>query len=233
MKKHIIGIKDHLKENNIYASAISKIYTMKTIQRSGWIQNGREINKKRRIESDADHMWGCCILAHIFLTDKIENCVFLSQDDKTKYATEYDKNKIISLLLIHDLPEIYTGDIPLAQQSIDKKAKEAAAMQKIAALDAFPLFRSFKKIESLWNEYEAEADINSEIAYQIDKLEPLVQLYIYREALPDDQRELQLEEWKKTAMEQLSTCKIQTSFGSKVLEFLSTYFLNNNFFFSK
>ncbi len=233
LKKYIIGIKDHLKENNIYASAISQIYTMKTIQRNGWVQKGREINKKRRVESDADHVWGCCILAHIFLTDKIENCVFLSQDDKIKYAAEYNKNKIINLLLIHDLPEIYTGDIPLAQQSMDKKAKEAAAMQKIAALDAFPLFRSFEKIASLWTEYEAEANINSEIAYQIDKLEPLVQLYIYREALPEDQREIQLEEWKKVAMEQLSACKIQTSFGSRVLDFLSTYFLNNNFFFSK
>lgn len=230
LKRFIIGIKDHLQENNIYASAISKFYTMKTIQRSGWIQEGREIDKKERVESDADHTWGCCMLAHIFLTDRIDDCAFLSKDDKAKFAQKYDKNKIINLLLVHDLPEIYTGDIPFTQKSVDKKSKEATAMQKIAALDAFSQFNSFQNIASLWNEYEAKSDINAVIAYQIDKLEPLVQLYIYRAALPETQRKSQLDKWTQTAIEQLSTCKIQTSFGSKVLEFLSTYFLGNDFF---
>ncbi|MDD6628205.1 MAG: SIR2 family protein [Lachnospiraceae bacterium] len=230
LKKYITGIKDHLGEDNIYASIITKFYLMKTIERSGWLQKGREIYKKERVESDADHTWGCCLLAQILLTDRIEDCSFLSQDDRKKYAAEYNKDKVINLLLVHDLPEIYIGDIPVIRQSLDKKEKETVAMQKIAALDAFPCFRSFHKIEQLWNEYEAETDINAGIAYQIDKLEPLVQLYIYRAALPDEQREIQLHEWTKKAMEQLGTCKVQTSFGSNVLEFLSKYLLGKDFF---
>lgn len=230
LKKYITSIKEHLQEDNVYANAFTRLYSMKTIQRSGWLQPGREINRKGRVESDADHTWGCCMLAHIFLTDRIEDCCFINQDDKTKYADKYDKNKIINLLIMHDLPEVYTGDIPAIQKYMDKKEKETVAMQKIAALDAFPLFRSFQNMERLWNEYENQSDINAGIAYQIDKLEPLVQLYIYRSALPDDQRKIQLDEWRKKAMEQLSTCKIQTSFGSNVLDFLSTYLLGEDFF---
>lgn len=230
LKRYIISIKDHLREQNIYSSALSRIYRMKSILRSGWLQEGREVDKRGRVESDADHTWGCCLLAQIFLTDKIEDCSFLSRDDRDKYANEYNKDKIINLLLVHDLPEIYTGDIPVSQQSIDKKAKEAVAMQKLAALDAFPQFRSFHNIQALWNEYESENNINSGIAYQIDKLEPLVQLYIYRDVLPEDKRKAQLEEWTRTAVQQINACKIQTSFGSNVLSFISTHLLNEESF---
>lgn len=230
LKRYITGIKDHLQEENIYASAIERLYSLKTTLRSGWLQKGREVDKKERVESVADHTWGCCLLAHILLTDSIEDCEFFSQDDKLKYAAEYNKDEIINLLIVHDLPEVYTGDTPLYYQTTDKKEKEAAAMQKIAALDAFPRFQAFKNIQQLWNKYEAEADINAEIAYQIDKLEPLVQLYTYRSALPDAQRKIQLAEWIKKAMKQLSICKIFTSFGSNVLEFLSTYLLGEDFF---
>jgi len=230
LKTYILSIKEHLVKENIYSSAISRLYTMKTIRRSGWFESGREINKKEQVESDADHTWGCCLLAQMLLTEKIEECSFLNQDDKIKYASEYDKNKIINLLIIHDLPEVYTGDFPVDKQPLDKKEKEIAAMQKIAVLDAFPVFRSFQGMAQLWYEYDAKADVNAELAYQIDKLEPLVQLYMYRFALPDEQRKTQLDAFKKKAIEQLSTCKIQLSFGIKVLEFISKYLLGDDFF---
>lgn len=230
LKKYILSIKEHLEETNIYASAISRLYSMKTIKRGGWLEDGREIYKKGRVESDADHTWGCCLLAQILLTDKIEDCAFLSQDDKIKYSTEYNKNKIINMLLVHDLPEVYTGDIPVSRQTAEKKENETAAMQKIAALDSFPLFHSFHSMEQLWHEFDTKTGINAALAYQIDKLEPLVQLYIYRACLPDEQRKSQLESWVRKANEQLSMCKVQTSFGSKVLEFLSKYLLGDDFF---
>lgn len=229
LKKYILSIKEHLEETNIYASAISRLYSMKTIQRSGWLEDGREIHKKGRVESDADHTWGCCLLAQILLADKIEECAFLSKDDKIKYSEEYNRDKIINLLLVHDLPEIYTGDTPLSKQTADKKEKETAAMQRIAALDSFPFFHSFHGMAQLWHEYDTRTDINAVLAYQIDKLEPLVQLYMYRSLLPDEQREYQLTSWLQTANEQLSMCKLQTSFGSNVLEFLSTYLLGSDF----
>lgn len=230
LKKYILSIMGHLEETNIYASSMSRLYSMKTINRSGWLEDGREIHKKGRVESDADHTWGCCLLAQILLTDRIEDCAFLSQDDKKKYAVEYNKNKIINMLLVHDLPEIYTGDIPVIRQTEDKKENETAAMQKIAALDSFPYFHSFRAMEQLWHEFDAKADINAALAYQIDKLEPLVQLYIYRSILPEEQRKTQLISWVSKANEQLSICKVQTSFGSNVLAFLSKYLLGEDFF---
>lgn len=84
-------------------------------------KKGREINKKTRVESDADHTWACCMLANIFLTDRIEDCAFLSDEEKVKYADTYSLDKIIRLLLVHDLPEVYTGDIPAKKQDKEKK----------------------------------------------------------------------------------------------------------------
>lgn len=225
LKKYILSIKDHLTEKNIYASALTKLYSMKTIQRSGWLEKGREIDKKARVESDADHTWGCCLLAQVLLDEKIENCIFLNQEDKIKYNESYNRDRIIQMLLVHDLPEVYTGDIPIDKQTSDKKDKENVAMQKIAALDAFPFFRSFHKIEQTWLDYEAGSDINSVLAYQIDKIEPLVQLFIYRDALPEGQRDNQFRLWVQKASEQISMCSIQTSFGNNVLAFISKYLL--------
>lgn len=111
--------------------------------------------------------------------------------------------------------------------------KEAA--KSLLALDLEDkVITSYEKLdecmEQLWHEFDTKTDINAALAYQIDKLEPLVQLYIYRSALPDEQRRYQLESWVQKANEQLSMCKVQTSFGSNVLEFLSTYLLGDDFF---
>ena len=51
------------------------------------------------------------MLANIFLTDRIEDCAFLSDEEKVKYADTYSLDKIIRLLLVHDLPEVYTGAV--------------------------------------------------------------------------------------------------------------------------
>lgn len=45
----------------------------------------------------------------------------MSDEEKVKYADTYSLDKIIRLLLVHDLPEVYTGDIPAKKQDKEKK----------------------------------------------------------------------------------------------------------------
>lgn len=231
IKSYLLRVREFLCVDNAYADALSKMYTMKEIQRKGWTEKGREIDKAiGNVESDADHTWACCLLATIFLSEKIEDCTFLSENDKKKYAKQYDLNLIIKMLLIHDIPEIYTGDVPLSQQNKkEKKERETAAMQAIATLDSFPRFGSFSSIANWWYEYEKRDNINSVIAYQIDKIEPLIQLFIYRKYLPKATKEKQRDAWIDYAMEQVQSCNPNISFGNNLIRFLSSYLLEEDF----
>lgn len=121
IRSYLKNIRTFIISADVYSHALMKLYEMKKIERSGWSEKGREINKKTRVESDADHTWACCMLANIFLTDRIEDCAFLSDEEKVKYADTYSLDKIIRLLLVHDLPEVYTGDIPAKKQDKEKK----------------------------------------------------------------------------------------------------------------
>lgn len=231
IKSYLKNIRTFISSEDVYSHALMKLYEMKKIERSGWSESGREINKETRVESDADHTWACCMLANIFLTDRIDDCVFLSDEEKAKYADTYSLDKIIRLLLVHDLPEVYTGDIPAKKQDKEKKKKqETNAMQSIAALDSFPGFNSFTNISKLWNEYEKKESINAKIAYHIDQIEPLIQLFIYREFLPKGEKTIQRDDWREYAQNSIQTFAPDLSFGYKLIEFLSKYILRDDYF---
>lgn len=231
IKGYLNNIREFVNSENVYSHALTKLYTMKEIQRSGWSEAGREVNMKTRVESDADHTWACCMLANIFLTDKISDCPFLSDEEKTKYANFYSLDRIIRLLLVHDLPEIYTGDIPVKKQNkAKKKMQETAAMQSIAALDSFPGFNSFSSISECWNEYERQESINAKLAYQIDQIEPLIQLFIYRDYLPENEKIRQRNEWMDYAQSSIQSSSSNLSFGYNLIEFLAKYILKDEYF---
>lgn len=231
IKGYLKNISIFIESDDVYSYAFKKLYNMKTIQRSGWSQEGREVNKKARVESDADHTWACCMLASVFLTDKIDDCIFLSDEEKIRYADSYSLDKIIRLLLVHDLPEVYTGDIPAKKQDKAKKKKqETAAMQSLAVLDSFPGFNSFTWISDCWYEYEKQESINARIAYQIDQIEPLIQLYIYRGFIPERERMQQKIEWLDYAQNSIQSSASNLSFGYNLIEFLSKYILRDEYF---
>lgn len=231
IKRYLKNICTFINSENVYSYAFMKLYKMKIIERSGWSERGREVNRQTRVESDADHSWACCMLANLFLTDCIDDCIFLSDEEKIKYADTYSLDKIIRLLLVHDLPEVYTGDIPAKKQNKEKKKiQETNAMQSIAALDTFPGFNSFSKILNLWEEYEKKESINAKIAYHIDQIEPLIQLFIYREFLPEGEKIFQRDDWRDYAQSSIQTFAPDLSFGYKLIEFLSKYILRDDYF---
>jgi len=63
--------------------------------RSGWDETHWNVSKKR-IESIAEHVYGTCILA-------------LSID--SEFETNLDINKVVKMLVIHELGEVVIGDI--------------------------------------------------------------------------------------------------------------------------
>lgn len=111
-----------------------------------------------RRENDAEHSWHVAIMSMI-----------LESHSKIKV----DVNRVIKMLLIHDLVEIYAGDTFAYDVSgnLVKHEKELKAMERIKSelsseMGAF--------IEELWLEFEKKETNESKYANSMDRLQPIL-----------------------------------------------------------
>ena len=129
---------------------------LKKVSRQGWIDK-LSIDKP---ESVADHVFSLAIMGMIF-------------SDLENYNTE----KILKIILLHDLAESITGDIPPKQISKnEKKEREMDAKKKI--LNKLPILLQ-KQYGDLWREYELNSSNEANLVHQLDKLELALQAKIY------------------------------------------------------
>jgi len=110
-----------------------------------------------RYENSAEHSWHVCITALML----------------KEFANEpVDIDKVIRMLLIHDLGEIDAGDtIIYASETAANKAKEAASVERL--LDFLPEGQAAEYLK-LWHEFEAGESAESKYARAIDRVPPLL-----------------------------------------------------------
>lgn len=129
-----------------------KIYqisgALKALNRRGWIKNGCLEN-----ESDAEHSWGVAFLAFMYAPRQL------------------DKLKCLKLAIIHDLPEIRSGDIIPADHvaKIDKYEKELAAMRSLS--DELEC----AELTDLFMEFEQGTTPEAAFVHDLDKLDMVMQ----------------------------------------------------------
>lgn len=142
---------------------IREIYSLKDTQRKGWIK--RKISNP---ESIASHIWGTSLLAYFFLPNSMPG-----------YA-DYDKGVITQMLIIHDIAEAYVGD--MTPQEKDERARELERIcyNYIALMGTYDSIHSID-IAELFSNFTNSNNINCKIARELDKLDNLMQLYIYKE----------------------------------------------------
>src|SRR3989338_834770 len=129
---------------------------LKKISRQGWIDK-LSIDKP---ESVADHTFSMAIMGMIF-------------SDLENYNTE----KFLKIILLHDLAESVTGDIPQGQISTEENIElENNTMKKI--LNDLPLSLQ-KQYAVLWEEYQSNNSKEAKIVHQLDRLEMVLQAKIY------------------------------------------------------
>ncbi len=118
------------------------------------------INEEKR-EDDAQHSWHISIMAMIL----------------EEYADEeVNLLKVIKMLLIHDLVEIYAGDTFCydKESNGDKRERELAAAEKIfGMLDK----EKEKELRSLWDEFEEMETPEALFAVAMDRLQPMLNNY--------------------------------------------------------
>jgi putative hydrolase of HD superfamily len=123
------------------------------------IERANQIMTRARFENTAEHSWHAALLALI--------CA--------PYASaEVDIDRVIEMLILHDLVEIDAGDHPihLPYDADTVKTKELAAAQRLYGLLPDDLELKFR---STWEEFEAMQTPTSRFAKAIDFLAPALQ----------------------------------------------------------
>ena len=124
---------------------------LKNTLRSSHTSNGRE-------ESVAEHTWRLCLLAMML----------------QKYYPNINYNRLIKILLIHDMGEIINGDIPAIYQdpTVDKSHEERKDFLEVIS----PLTEEQQnEMLELWDEYNEVSSPEAKLAKALDKIETVLQ----------------------------------------------------------
>ena len=133
------------------------VVNLKKISRQGWIDKVSIENP----ESVADHSYSMAMMSMVI--SDLEN---------------YDSEKILKMVLLHDLAESKIGDFTPEQIDMEKKIHlENTAFNEI--IEDLP--DSIKKqYLEIWQEYQENTSPESKIIHQIDKLEMVLQAKTYQ-----------------------------------------------------
>ncbi len=115
-----------------------------------------------RVENSGEHSWHLALYA-LVLADQADPGV--------------DINRVLRMLLIHDLVEIDVGDVPihsqngLAHASMETTTAEAKAADRIFGLLPPDLGTSLR---ALWEEFEAAQTPDARFAKSLDRVQPVM-----------------------------------------------------------
>lgn len=191
--------------NNPYKNMVEEMYMFKSIKREGWIR--RKVDEP---ESIADHMYGCYMLGIFFLPNNVHQCIDYNIPDIENYS-EYSKESILEMLLLHDLAESRIGDIVTPEKVRKDVEDENSFFAYYEFLCSFPHIYGLGNQKKAWDEFIENSTINAKIANDIDKIEPLIQAHIYKK----NGNVIDLNEWKEYARK-----NVNTSLGKQFLQFV-------------
>ena len=132
---------------------------LKDVVRTGW--KDWKVNRKR-IESVAEHIFGVQMLAIAM---------------QSEYEYDIDMMKVIYMLAVHELEEIYIGDLTMFQISKEEKEK----MGHEAVMKVLGNLLKKEEIRSLILEFDERKTNEARFAYHCDKLECDLQSKLYDE----------------------------------------------------
>lgn len=134
-----------------YLDFIKTIEGIKSVTRTAWTESGRH-------ESTAEHSWRLAMLA-LILKDEFP---------------ELDSYKVLTMCLIHDMGELYTGDIPAIDNPCteDKEAREHKDVSKIFSI--LP-DETGANLLALWEEYSEAVTPEARLVKALDKAETILQ----------------------------------------------------------
>lgn len=133
--------------------AFQKFLKLKSIIRTGWIKRNVALDY---CESDSTHT--------------MQMFAFASAYFRIYQPKNIDFNKVMEMILIHELGEVLAGDIPEG----DKKHITKHEIEERCIRDAFAGLQNEQYFIDLWLEFEERQSEEAKLVYMIDKLDPVL-----------------------------------------------------------
>lgn len=132
---------------------IVEVDKLKQIYRQTLLMDGT------REENDAEHSWHLALMAMV-----------LHEHSSTK---DLDITRVLKMLLVHDLVEIYAGDTFCYDEkgNLDKADRELIAAERLYSI--LPSDQS-QEFRALWDEFEERKTPEALFASSLDRLQPLL-----------------------------------------------------------
>jgi putative hydrolase of HD superfamily len=132
---------------------------LKNLPRTGWLLAGI-----KDCESVAEHSYRVTLVA-LILSELVQGV---------------NRDKLLQMALLHDLPESLVTDLPRATvQLVGRDAKQRAERDAWATL--VPLDPPLESWRSLWEEFEAGQSAEAKLVRAADRLEMLFQAFEYEQ----------------------------------------------------
>lgn len=134
-----------------YLKFIQETEQLKSTLRTAWTAEGRQ-------ESTAEHSWRLAMLAAVLAEE----------------VPKLDMNRVLKMCLVHDLGEVYEGDVSAALQLDDdaRHKREEEAVRKIFAM--LPEQQE-RELMELWLEYSNNTSPEAAFVKALDKAETIIQ----------------------------------------------------------
>lgn len=135
---------------------IEKAEKLKREMRHSWLSNNRQ-------ESVAEHTWRMSLMA-ILLKDKLN--------------VEVDLEKVLKMIIIHDLVEIEAGDVSALDILRNPTIREEKERRELLAIENIKKELGDEiggEIYDLWHEFEEKKTVEAKFSNALDKLEVQIQ----------------------------------------------------------
>jgi putative hydrolase of HD superfamily len=135
---------------------------LKRVPRTGWVMRG-----VADAESVADHSFGVAFIS-LLLAEIVK--------------PPLDKSKILTIALLHDLPESVLSDIPTpAARHFPSGTKKEAELEVLDALLYGIPEVSNEQWRNWWQEFEDGTSAEARLVRDADRLDMFVQAYVYEQ----------------------------------------------------
>lgn len=135
-----------------------EINHLKQLYRQGWLRRGVP---KERCESVAEHTFGVALLALLLAA---------------AHSPELDACRAARLALVHDLGEVYAGDLTPSDAA---SAEEKRRLEAEAVVQIFGKLPGGEEFIRLWQEYEEQSSPEARFVKELDRLEMALQASVY------------------------------------------------------
>lgn len=164
---------------NVQSAVLNTYSNAKEIKRTGWV----DLNIPDP-ESIVEHMYATWLMGILNLPE-------------TYHVDGYQKDRILSMIMIHDLGETLTGDIPKPMKvgHPEYDSDEDQVMKAFLLKGTYPGITNLKQYYSLWDEWHRQETFNSKVAKDLDCLQAMYQFCAYYTDYPDNFPEEKIISW--------------------------------------